>query len=98
MSRQAVGKRRAAGTLLGVPTGSRGYEYPACQFADGGVVEGLAEVLSAFDDDVGPWMRLAFLVTASDALGGEPPVDVLRRGEVDAVARAARIHGEHGAA
>jgi hypothetical protein len=98
MSRQAVGKRRAAGTLLGVPTGSRGYEYPACQFADGGVDEGLAEVLSAFDVDVGPWMRLAFLVTASDALGGEPPMDVLRRGEVDAVARAARIHGEHGAA
>ena len=98
MSRQAVGKRRAAGTLLGVPAGRRGYEYPACQFEDGSVIEGLAEVLSAFDDDVDPWMRLAFLVTASDALGGELPLDVLRRGEVDAVVRAARIHGEHGAA
>lgn len=98
MSRQAVGKRRAAGTLLGVPTGRRGYEYPACQFADGKVVEGLAEVLSAFADDVDPWMQLAFLVTASDALGGELPLDLLRRGEVDAVVRAARIRGEHGAA
>ncbi len=97
MSRQAVGKRRAAGTLLGVRTGRRGYDYPGCQFVDGGVVEGLADVLSAFDDDVDPWMRLAFLVTANDALGGEPPLDVLRRGEVDAVVRAARIYGEHGA-
>jgi hypothetical protein len=97
MSRQAVGKRRAAGTLLGVSLGRRGYEYPAGQFVDGGVVEGLAEVLSAFDDDVEAWMRLAFLVTANDALDGEMPLDVLRRGEVDAVVRAARIHGGHGA-
>lgn len=97
MSRQGVGKRRAAGTLLGVRTGRRGYEYPVCQFVDGGVVEGLADVLSAFDDDVDPWMRLAFFVTANDALGGEPPLDVLRRGEVDAVVRDARIYGEHGA-
>jgi len=98
MSRQAVGKRRMAGTLLGVPTGRRGYEYPACQFVDGGVVGGLGEVLSAFDEDVDAWMRLAFLMTANDSLGGKVPMDVLRRGEVDAVVRAARIHGEHGAA
>lgn len=97
MSRQAVGKRRAAGTLLGVSVGRRGYEYPACQFVDGGVVEGLAEVLSALDDDIDPWMRLAFLVTANDALDGEQPLDLLRRGEVDAVVRVARTYGEHGA-
>jgi hypothetical protein len=98
MTRQAVGKRRVAGTLLGLPTGRRGYEYPACQFVDDGVVEGLADVLSAFDEDVDPWMQLAFLVTGSDALDGEQPLDALRRGEVDAVVRAASIQGEHGAA
>jgi hypothetical protein len=98
MSRQAVGKRRAAGTLLGVPTGRRGYEYPVCQFVDGGVVGGLDTVLSAFDEDVDPWMQLAFLMTPCDRLGGEPPLDVLQRGEVDEVVRAARTHGEHGAA
>lgn len=98
MSRQAVGKRRMAGTLLGVPTGRRGYGYPACQFVDGGVVSGLAEVLSAFDEDVDPWMRLAFLMTPDDSLGGELPLDALLRGEVDAVVPAASIHGEHGAA
>jgi len=97
VSRQAVGKRRKAGTLLGVQVGRRGFEYPACQFADGGVVDGLAEVLSAFAVDVDAWMRLAFLMGANDALGGEQPIELLRRGEVEAVVRAARIHGEHGA-
>lgn len=98
VSRQAVGKRRKAGTLLGLLVGRRGFEYPACQFVDGAVVDGLAEVLSAFAEDVDPWMRLAFLVTGNHALGGEQPLDMLRRGEVEAVVRAARIYGEHGAA
>ena len=97
MSRQAVGKRRAVGKLLAIQTGRRGYEYPACQFGDGGVVEGLAEVLSAFADEVDPWMQLAFLMNPNESLGGELPVDLLRRGEVDAVIHAAGIHGEHGA-
>jgi len=33
----------------------------------------------------------------NESLGGELPVDLLRRGEVDAVIRAAGIYGEHGA-
>lgn len=97
VSRQAVGKRRKAGTLLGVHAGRRGFEYPACQFVDGAVVGGLTEVLSAFAEDVDPWMRLAFLVTGNDVLEGKQPLDLLRRGEVEAVVRAARIYGEHGA-
>ena len=43
-------------------------------------------------------MRLAFLMTPDDSLGGELPLDALLRGEVDAVVSAATIHGEHGAA
>ena len=97
MSRQAVGKRRTAGKLLGVQAGRRGFEYPACQLVDDGVVDGLADVLAAFPDDVDSWMRLAFLVTGNDALEGQRPLDLLRRGEVEAVVRAARIYGEHGA-
>jgi len=97
MSRQAVGKRRKAGTLLGLQAGRRGFEYPACQFVDGAVVGGLAEVLSAFAEDVDPWMRLAFLVTGNNALEGEQPLDLLGRGEVEGVVRAARTYGEHGA-
>ena len=97
MSRQAVGKRRRAGKLIAVQTGRRRYEYPACQFEDTGAIENLEEVLGAFADDIDAWMQLAFLINPNESLGGESPLDLLRRGEVDAVARAARTHGEHGA-
>ena len=97
MSRQAVGKRRRAGKLIAVQTGRRGYEYPACQFEDTGAIDNLEEVLGAFADDIDAWMQLAFLINPNESLGGESPLDLLRRGEVGAVARAARTHGEHGA-
>ena len=98
MSRQAVGKRRREGRLLALETGRRGYEYPACQFGDGGTVRGLGEVLAEFAEDLDPWMRLAFLVNPNDALGGEAPLDLMRRGEVEPVVRLAKLFGEHGAA
>ena len=97
MSRQAVGKRRRNGKLLAVVTGRRGFEYPACQFGDGGVVPGLAEVLAAFDDDVDSWMRLSFLVSPLGSLGGDAPLDLLRLGEIEPVVHLARSVGEHGA-
>ncbi len=97
MSRQAVGKRRRAGKLIAVQTGRRGYEYPACQFEDTGAIDNLEEVLGAFADDIDAWMQLAFLINPNESLGGESPLDLLRRGELGAVARAARTHGEHGA-
>jgi hypothetical protein len=97
MSRQAVGKRRREGRLLGLETGRRGYEYPACQFGDGGTIGGLAQVLAAFAEDVDPWTRLAFLLNPNDALGGEVPLDLMWRGEVEPVVRLAAIVGEHGA-
>ncbi len=97
MSRQAVGKRRRVGKLLALSTGKRGFEYPACQFGEGGVVPGLAEVLAAFVDDVDPWMRLAFLVTPHGSLDGETPLDLMWRGDLEPVIRLAMNVGDHGA-
>lgn len=97
MSRQAVGKRRRSGQLLALSTGKRGFEYPACQFGDGGVVPGLGEVLAAFADEVDPWMQLAFLVAPHGSLDGETPLDLMRRGEIDPVIRLAANVGEQGA-
>lgn len=96
MSRQAVGKRRKTGKLLALSTGKRGFEYPACQFGEGGVVPSLAEVLAAFVDDVDPWMRLAFLVTPHSSLNDETPLDLMWRGEIEPVIRLATNVGEHG--
>jgi hypothetical protein len=97
ISRQAVGKRRRVGKLIAVRMGHRGYEYPACQFEDTGVIRDLDEVLGAFADDVEAWMQVAFLVNPNESLGGESPLDLLRQGKVDSVVRVARVHGEHGA-
>lgn len=97
ISRQAVDKRRRAGRLLALPAGGRGYRYPVWQFAEGGVLPGLEEVLP--DLGVGdPWMRAAFFLGGNVRLEGDTPLEELRRGRVEKVRRAARSYGEQGAA
>jgi hypothetical protein len=97
ISRQAVDKRRQAGTLLAINVGGHGYHYPAWQFEQSGVIGGLGRVLKALahHDD---WMKLAFFVNANDRLKGESPLKSLRRGDVQPVLDAAESYGEHGAA
>lgn len=97
ISRQAVDKRRRAGRLLALPAGGRGYRYPVWQFAEGGVLPGLEEVLPDFAVD-DPWMRAAFFLGGNVRLEGAIPLEELRRGRVEEVRRAARSYGEQGAA
>jgi hypothetical protein len=99
VSRQAVDARRKKGRLLAVATGRHGWRYPRCQFDEGsedGVVRGLERVLGAVEDE-GGWMRLAFLLSPEERLGGRRPLDALRAGEVEAVVEEALSYGEHGA-
>jgi hypothetical protein len=97
ISRQAVDKRRQAGTLLAIGLGRHGYHYPAWQFEESGVIGGLERVLKvlAHHDE---WMKLAFFVNANVRLNGESPLRRLRRGDVESVLDAANAYGEHGAA
>lgn len=97
ISRQAVDKRRQAGTLLAVELGRRGYVYPACQFVEQRVVAGLSDVIASFTID-NEWTRLSYLLTPDPRLGSRIPLDLLRDGEIDTVTRAAAAYGEHGAA
>jgi hypothetical protein len=97
VSRQAVDKRRKAGQLFAVELPRRGYLYPAWQLTGTGVLPGLEEVLAALHDH-DPWAQARFFVTGNTRLGGKRPLDRLRRGEVEAVLRAARMFDEHGAA
>jgi hypothetical protein len=97
ISRQAVDKRRRAGKLLALPAGERSWRYPVWQLeAEGGVLPGLEEVLRNFGVE-DPWTRAAFLLGGNDRLSGKRPLDALREGLVEDVARAARSVGEHGA-
>lgn len=95
MSRQAVGLRRAAGKLLGVE-GNRGFVYPAWQFEGNDVIDGFTDVLNILADST-PWTQLVFFLTKDEAIGGKRPIDLLRKGKIAPVRRAARMHGEHGA-
>jgi hypothetical protein len=97
ITRQAVDKRRKAGQLIALEVGKRGYLYPAWQLGETGLLNGLASVLASLPED-SPWAIARFFVSGNHRLGGRRPLDVLRKGEVDAVVAAASMFGEHGAA
>ncbi|MET3900428.1 hypothetical protein ABIB57_004394 [Devosia sp. UYZn731] len=92
ITRQAVDKRRRANTLLALRSGSD-WHYPACQFDQGEVIAGLAEVIAGFAS-AGPWIALDFLLAPDTMLDGQTPLEALRRGLRDAVLRLARATGE----
>jgi hypothetical protein len=88
ISRQAVDKRRRAGSLLAVREGSD-WRYPACQFDETDVVTGIADVVRAYTTS-GPWVALDFLLAPDSALRGRSPLEALRTGDRDAVLRLVR--------
>lgn len=96
LTRQGVDRRRRAGRLLALSMGKRGYLYPVWQFTQGGTLRGLEETLDAFQD-IGPWAQLAWFISPNTRLGGEPPLDMLRAGEIGRVVEAASVYGEQGA-
>lgn len=96
ISRQAVGQRRAAGRLLGIP-GAGGYQYPLWQFTGQDVLPGLTEVLDALAGH-DPGAVLRFFLNGSLALeDGRRPLDAMRLGEVKEAVRAARLYAEQAA-
>ena len=96
ISAQAVDKRRRKDRLLALPVGKGGYRYPVWQVHGGTVIEGFEEVLAVFGVE-DPWMRAAFFLSGDEKLGGERPLDRLKRGDVEAVKWAAAAYGVHGA-
>jgi hypothetical protein len=91
IGRAAVDKRRAAGRLLALRV--RGdWAYPAVQFREGEVLEGVPEVLAGMGEATG-WSVLDFLLAGQDALGGRTPVAALRAGDLPAVARLLAARG-----
>jgi len=85
ISRQAIDKRRAARRILALRQGSD-WLYPAFQFRDGEVLEGLAEVLEACAAMDG-WSIVDILLAPDDALGGRSLLDLLHAGDHAQVAR-----------
>ena len=95
ISRQAVAVRRSSGKLLAVE-GNRGYVYPAWQFDGHNLLPGFLEILEILGDAT-PWTQFIFFLSKNDTIGGKRPLDLLRKGKIDLVRRAAQMHGVHGA-
>ncbi len=88
VGRERLRQMRERGEILGVVRGERRPTlYPRWQFgADGEILEGLPDVISA-GQEVGmrPEELHFFMTEPDERLGGEPPVDLLRRGETERV-------------
>jgi hypothetical protein len=95
LTRQAINRRRKLGTLLGLDAGRHGFRYPAWQFTKRGTISGLEKILGALSH-VDPWMQQAFILGKSARLEERRPLDVLRKGDVNSIVKAASAFGEHG--
>ncbi|EJC83575.1 hypothetical protein Rleg4DRAFT_6678 [Rhizobium leguminosarum bv. trifolii WSM2297] len=94
ITRQAVDKRRRAGTLLAMREGSD-WRYPLCQFDQREVIAGISDVVRGFPG-AGPWIALDFLLASDTALGDRTALQALRDGDREAVLRLIRIETSDG--
>jgi hypothetical protein len=93
----AVNDRFRAGKLIALQAGARGRRYPAWQFEDeiiGAPLEAVLSVLKGLS--CGTIDR--FFTTPDGTLEDETPLEVLRRGDIEAALQAARLFasGEQG--
>ena len=96
ISRQAVLKKVKDGGLLAVPGPNGRRRYPVVQFTANGVVPGLKEVMAKLLLK-NPFAILDYLVGPTDLLDGAIPLDLMKAGKVDLVAKAAALQFEQGA-
>jgi hypothetical protein len=84
--RSTIHNWRTQRRIVGLRKGLRNFVYPTLQFDGKSPVDGLAEVIAAHPDGEAAW---EWLVAPNPATAWEPPVNLLRRGEKEAVLRAA---------
>lgn len=93
VSREEVETRRRAGLLLALPLDDGTFGFPAWQFTDGGLLQGLEEVLRVLPAP-DPWSRLLFLQSGDPYLDDQTPLDLLQRGKIEPVRRLAAAYDE----
>lgn len=94
VTRQAISERIRKGELVAYRTGGGQYVLPKWQFRrEGGVIEGLPEVLAAIRQTIPAASQLtpfAFLLQADPVTGNRPPLEALRQGKLQQVLDAVR--------
>ncbi len=86
VSRSTLHNWRRDGRVIALRKGLRNHVYPARQFAGKTPLSGIPEVLTLMADADEAW---EWLVTPNTYTEGEPPLNLLERGQVEAVKRAA---------
>jgi hypothetical protein len=86
VSRGTIHNWRRQGEIIALRKGLRNHVYPLRQFVSGRPADGLAQVLAAVGDHEEAW---EWLIAPNELTRAEPPLDLLRRGEVEGVLRAA---------
>lgn len=82
--------------LLRLPQPTRGPGYPAFQFVDGKVVDGLVDVIDILSPAVATnWTIASWLTTSSIRLDDRRPIDLLAAGQPEPVLEVARVVAGH---
>lgn len=97
VSLEELEQRRKEGRLLGVELGQQGYRYPVWQFIGASMLPGMEEILLLLAEHP-PLAQMRFFLSGNARLRGKRPLDMLRRGLIEQVRRAANAFGEQGAA
>lgn len=99
LTRQAVDLRNAQGKLLAIDLGLRRKLYPRWQFTEASVLPGLEAVLGVLREGATPpWSCVRFFLSRNERLGGQRPLDRLRKNDIKPVLAAAAAFDQHGAA
>jgi hypothetical protein len=87
VARGTVHNWRRDRLVIALRKGVRNHVYPLRQFVGGKPVAGIASVIEAIGDVEEAW---EWLVTPNAHTSGEEPIELLRRGQADAVASASK--------
>lgn len=96
VGRERLRQMRERGQILGLAQGERRPTlYPYWQFGgDGEIVDGMEEIIAALRDaGMDPETLHFFMTEPDERLGGARPVELLRDGRVEEVARLLRSTG-----
>jgi hypothetical protein len=89
VTRQALAAQIRKGHVLAYRSGGGDYRVPVWQFRkEGGVLEGLPEILAAIREKLdaeNPLTAFSFLLQAHPMTGGKPPLETLKAGKLEDV-------------
>tara|TARA_R110002020_G_scaffold47500_10_gene135088 strand:- start:3341 stop:4060 length:720 start_codon:yes stop_codon:yes gene_type:complete len=89
IARSSLNRWQHDDDVIGLLKGTRKHVYPVEQFVDGRPVRGLCEVIGLTGSHRVAWL---WLIQPNPVLGGQRPIDMLKRDRVDDVIDAARAY------